>query len=319
MDQIKNFTSHHHGDSAYNHKGESNSWKTLGVAVCLTFTFAFVEVVGGLFSHSLALISDAGHMLTDSFSLFFALAATLLSRGAASSRFSFGFAKVEVLASFLNAVLMLFVVGWIIYEAVDRFSHPQSVAGGTVFVVAVIGLLINCLVAWILSRDDKSLNTRAALVHVMGDLLGSVAAIVSGAVIYFGGPVILDPALSILVSLLILKSTFSIIRTSVKLLMDAVPDNISYEKVGEAIEKIDGVSEVHDLHVWDMANGEIALQSHLEVHDLNKWPRILADIRAVLKKDFGISHVTIQPELADHAEGGLAETAPEVQTLRQTA
>jgi cobalt-zinc-cadmium efflux system protein len=101
--------------------------------------------------------------------------------------------------------------------------------------------------------------------------------------------------------------------------MDAVPDNISYEKVGEAIEKIDGVSEVHDLHVWDMANGEVALQSHLEVHDLNAWPRILGDIRAVLKKEFGISHVTIQPELADHAEGGLAQSCAEVQTLRQTA
>lgn len=307
MTQTKqhSFSSHGVGDSHYTHQGEGSSWKVLGVAVALTVGFAGVEVVGGLLSNSLALISDAGHMVTDAFSLFFALVANCLSRGAASNRFSFGFAKVEVIASFINGLLMFAVVGWIVFEAVERFTAPVPVAGASVVAVAAIGLAVNVIVAYVLSRDDKSLNTRAALVHVMGDLLGSLAAIAGGAIIWAGGPVIIDPALSIFVSLLILKSTFGIIGTSVRQLMDAVPEGIPYDKVGQEIGEIKDVLEVHDLHIWDMSPNEIALQAHLTIASLESWSSILREARAKLREHYGITHVTLQPELpaeAHHAE-----------------
>jgi len=296
QENFEQLTSHGYGDSHYNHTGTNESWKVLSVAVCLTFIFAMVEVVGGYLSNSLALMSDAGHMFTDSFSLFCALAASWLSKGAASSRFSFGFAKVEVLASLLNGLLMLGVVAWIIFEAVERLSAPLPVAGGNVFIVATIGLIINIAVAWVLSKDKKNLNTRAALVHVMGDLLGSLAAIIAGGVIYFGGPVVLDPALSIFVSLLILKSTYNILRESIRELMDAVPEDISYEEVGNDMNKVSGVVSVHDLHIWGMSPQETALQAHLKIERLQDWPRILEETRKVLKEKYKITHVTLQPE-----------------------
>ena len=186
-------TRHHEGDSDYTHQGTGSSKKVLIAAVCLTLGYAVIEVIGGFLSNSLALLSDAGHMVTDSASLFFALLANVLAGRPASGKYSFGFAKLEVLAALLNALAMFAVVLWIVVEAVERFSSPVPVNGSSVFLVATLGLLINIAVAWTLSRDQKSINTRAALLHVMGDLLGSVAAITAGIVIYFGGPVIVDP------------------------------------------------------------------------------------------------------------------------------
>ncbi len=292
------YTSHGVGDSLYTHQRFSSSWKLLALATGLTISFALVEVIGGVLANSLALISDAGHMVTDSFSLFFALIANWFSRSPASNRFSFGLAKTEVIVSFINGLLMIGVVFWIVFEAVERFNQPLPVNGGNVFIVASIGLVINITVAYILSRDKKNLNIRAALVHVMGDLLGSLAALVAGGLIYLGGPEVLDPALSLFVACLILKSTYSIIKTSVSQLMDAVPDEIAYQRVGKEINDIEGVVEVHDLHIWYMSPEEIALQAHLEISNLQLWPNILQEARSRLNSHYGITHITLQPELA---------------------
>lgn len=289
---------HRAGDARHQHYIGDRSLKVLGWAVALTLGFAAVEAVSGFLANSLALISDAGHMVSDAAALGLALLAQLIARRPPSARYSFGFGRAEALAAFVNGLLMLAVVGWIVFEAAHRFGSPQQVRGGTVFVVAAIGLGINLVVAWVLSHDRTSMNTRAALVHVMGDLLGSVAALIAGAVIWFTGWMQIDPLLSILVSLLILKSTWDILGESYHHLMEGVPHGIDYRQVGADLEQLPGVASVHDLHVWAMAPGQPALIGHIEVHRLEEWPATLAAIKTMLLARHGIDHITLQAEVA---------------------
>lgn len=290
---------HGQGDAKHLHSITGRGVAILGWAVGLTLLFAVVEVTFGFVANSLALISDAGHMVTDAAALGLALLAQLVSRRPPSARHSFGFVRAEALAAFVNALAMLAVVGWIVFEAAGRFAAPEPVLGNTVIVVAAIGLAINLVVAWMLSRDKESLNTRAALVHVMGDLLGSVAAIIAGTVIALTGWMQIDPLLSLLVAMLILKSTFGVLRDSYHFLMEAVPKHIDYVQVGTDLAKVPGVLSVHDLHVWDMSPGEPALIGHLEIHDLSEWPGVLEAVKAMLLERHGIDHVTLQPETTD--------------------
>ncbi|MES2258661.1 MAG: cation diffusion facilitator family transporter [Pseudomonadota bacterium] len=290
---------HHAGDARYAHHARARSVKVLAWALALTLGFACVEAAAGMISHSLALLSDAGHMVTDAASLGLALMAQLIAKRPPSARYSFGYGRAEALAAFVNGLAMLAVVSWIVFEAVQRFSAPQQVAGEMVFIVAAIGLAINLAVAWVLSHDSASMNTRAALVHVMGDVLGSVAALVAGAVIWYTGWMRIDPILSVLVSLLILKSTFAILGESYHHLMEGVPRQIDYAQVGADLEQLDGVISVHDLHVWAMAPGQPALIGHVEIGNLDDWPGILKTIKAMLLERHGIDHVTLQAELAE--------------------
>lgn len=287
---------HGHGDAAHLHSIAGRSQKLLAWALALTLLFAVVEVFAGFIANSLALISDAGHMVTDSASLGLALLAQVIASRPPSARHSFGFVRAEALAAFVNALAMLAVVAWIAYEAVQRFVEPQPVQGTTVMIVAAIGLAINIVVAWVLSHDKESLNTRAALVHVMGDLLGSVAALVAGGVIALTGWMQIDPLLSLLVVMLILKSTFGVLRDSYHFLMEGVPHHINYAQVGADLENVPGVLSVHDLHVWDMSPGEPALIGHLEIDDLGDWPNVLRSVKAMLLERHGIDHITLQPE-----------------------
>ncbi len=290
---------HLDGDAEHGHFIEARSQKALAFALTLTLLFALVEVITGVVSNSLALISDAGHMVTDAAALGLALLAQLIAKRPPSSRHSFGFVRAEALAAFVNCLAMLALVAWIVYEAVQRLTHPEPVQGGVVLIVAALGACINIAVAWVLSRDTESINTRAALVNVMGDLLGSVAAIAAGAIIYFTGWVRIDPILSIFVSLLILKSTVGILRESYHFLMEGVPHGIDYLQVGADLAAVEGVLSVHDLHVWDMSPGHPALIGHLEIADLGKWPIVLRRVKEMLLDKHGIDHVTLQPEALD--------------------
>ena len=289
---------HLDGDASHSHTIEGRSQKALGAALCLTLLFAVIEVVTGFISNSLALISDAGHMVTDAAALGLALLAQLIAKRPPSARHSFGFVRAEALAAFVNSLAMLALVGWIGWEAAQRLMQPEPVQGGVVLIVAAIGAAINLLVAWVLSRDTQSINTRAALVNVMGDLLGSIAAIAAGVIIYYTDWYRIDPILSIFVSLLILKSTVGILRESYHFLMEGVPHQIDYLEVGNDIAGIEGVLSVHDLHVWDMSPGEPALIGHLEIRSLEEWPAVLDAVRAMLRARHGIDHVTLQPEAA---------------------
>ena len=292
---------HLKGDAKHTHSFTGRKQSVLAWALGLTLSFAGVEVAFGFLSNSLALISDAGHMVTDAAALGLALLAQVIARRPPSPRHSFGFGRAEALAAFVNGLAMLCVVGWICIEAVLRFSTPEAVHGDTVVVVAVIGLAINVVVAWVLAKDKESVNTRAALVHVMGDLLGSVAAIVAGAVIYFTGWMQIDPLLSVLVSLLILKSTFGVLKDSYHFLMEGVPHQIDYLQVGADVEQIPGVLSVHDLHVWDMSPGQPALIGHVQINELQDWPQVLRAIKAMLLNRHGIDHITLQAETAGMA------------------
>jgi len=288
---------HRAGDAVHAHFVEHRSQAALAWALALTLGFAVVEVVTGWMAHSLALISDAGHMVTDAAALGLALLAQLIAKRPPSARHSFGFGRAEALAAFVNSLVMLALVLWILYESAQRFAQPEQVHGATVSIVAGIGLLLNITLAWMLSRGDKNMNTRAALVNVMGDLLGSIAALAAGAVIYFTGWMQIDPLLSIFVALLIFRSTAEVLRESYHFLMEGVPEQIDYLQVGADLEQVPGVLSVHDLHVWDMSPGQPALIGHVEIADLQQWPAILHAIKAMLLEKHGIDHITLQAEV----------------------
>ena len=292
----RRLSSHGAGDSLYNHAAQQVKTSVLGVAVLLTLGFSAVELIGGLMSNSLALIGDAGHMATDAASLLFALVANWLAREGADSHHSFGHARIEVLAAFVNALVMFVVLGWICVEAIDRLTNPHEVSGGSVMLIATIGMFVNIGVALSLSRDKKNVNTRAALVHVMGDLLGSVAAIVSGAVIYFGGPVEVDPILSLVICLLVAHAAWGVLKETVPVMLDAVPEGVRFDEVGDVIASIPGVISVHDLHVWVMSPGHSAISAHVHIDSHRSWPVILGAIRQHMKSRFNIDHVSVQPE-----------------------
>ncbi|HVN35028.1 MAG TPA: cation diffusion facilitator family transporter, partial [Casimicrobiaceae bacterium] len=284
---------HHH---AHHHHAEAHATRrALSIALVLTAAFAVVEAVGGWLAGSLALISDAGHMVTDAASFVVALIAAAVTARPPSERASYGYARAEVIAAFVNALAMLALIVWIAVEAVLRLLTPVAVAGPTVMVVAGAGLAVNVVVAWMLSRHAHGINARGALLHVLGDLLGSVAAFVAGAVVYWTGWMPIDPILSLVVSLLILRATLALLKESTGVLMERVPAHLSYEAVGRALAKLPGVTGVHDLHVWQMSAERVALSAHVTLTDGAAWPRALAAAQRMLARDFSIDHVTLQP------------------------
>jgi len=274
------------------HRGRSS----LTLALALTLGYAAVEAAAGVWSGSLALISDAGHMVSDAASLGLAAFAAWAARRPASSRHSYGFGRAEIVAAFVNAAFMLGVLVWIVVSAVRRLMEPQAVNGEAVLAVASVGLLLNVALALVLARGEKTMNTRGALLHVMGDLLASVAAIVSGAVVYYTGWVTIDPLLSFFICALILLSTLRLLREALHALMEGTPLHLSLDEIGKALAAVEGVRSVHDLHIWTLSGNRIALSAHLSVADLSKWEEILPAAAAMVQRRYGIGHVTLQPE-----------------------
>ncbi|MGO9446039.1 MAG: cation diffusion facilitator family transporter [Thiobacillaceae bacterium] len=287
----------HSADNANHHHPHGHGHDAFGWALLFTLSFALVEVAAGFWAHSLALVSDAGHMLTDSLSLGLAAVAAVLSRRPPSAKHSYGLARAEIVAALVNSLLMLALVAFIAFEAWQRLNEPRQVRGATVFVVALVGLAVNLLVGWLLMKGEDSLNRRAALLHVAGDALGSVAALTAGLVIMLTGWTPIDPILSVVISLLILVSTLNLLRQALHVLMEGVPSNIDLNAVGRRMAQLECVAQVHDLHIWTLASGQFALSAHLDVKELNQWPQILAAARAMLNTEFGIGHVTLQPEI----------------------
>ena len=292
---------HHHdeGDANHQHQMHYTASRFIGFALFLTGGFALVEIVASFASGSLALLSDAGHMLTDTASLGLAYIAQRFAMRPASSKLSFGYTRVEIVAAFVNALFMLAIIAWIVFKAIGRLVAPTPVAGETVTLVATLGLFVNLLVAWLLMRDQTSMNARAALVHVMGDLLGSVAAIAAGLVIYFTGWLPIDPILSLVVAVLLLNSTWSLIKESGWHLLDGVPHHIDYEGVGEDLLKVEGIESVHDLHIWNMSPDHPMLTAHVLLKSDVRWPILLESARLMLRDKHKIEHITLQPEWQD--------------------
>ncbi len=304
-------THHHAGGHGHPHASvtgtreteRDRSWRALWIALILTASFAVVEAVGGVWAHSLALISDAGHMATDAAAFIIAIIASAVARRPPSKHASYGYARAEVLAAFINALAMLVLIVWIAVEAVQRLLAPATVEGAAVMGVAAAGLLVNLIVAWLLAGAGGGLNTRGALLHVLGDLLGSVAAVTAGAVILFTGWMPIDPILSLVVTLLILRSTWQLLRHSTNVLMEQVPQHLSFEAIGQQLAKLPNVVEVHDLHVWQMSAGRVALSAHVTLEDGSAWPATLTAACKLLAGEFGIEHVTLQPAWGPPAAG----------------
>lgn len=269
--------------------------RALVIALVLTAGFAVVEAIGGWLAGSLALISDAGHMVTDAAALALALFATIVGRRPPSSRASYGYGRAEVLAAFVNAIAMLAVVLFIAVEAVKRLLEPAPVAGGVVTVIGAIGLVVNIVAALVLARASGSLNARGALLHVMGDLLGSVGALVAGVVIMATNWTPIDPILSVAVALLIVRSTWKLLKQSTGVLMEGVPSHLDFDAIGRSLAALPGVSDVHDLHIWNMGSEEVALSAHLSIAGGDEWLPLLAQARRMLTADYGIRHATLQP------------------------
>ena len=291
-------------EAPHSHSPGEATTRVLWIALALTVGFAIVEALGGWFAGSLALISDAGHMVTDAAAFVVALIAIAVGRRPASHRASYGYARAEVLAAFINALAMLALIVWIAIEAVRRLLAPETVSGAAVTVIAAGGLAVNLAVAYLIFRSGDGINARGALLHVCGDVLGSVAALVAGAVIYATGWMPIDPILSLVVALLILRSTFLLLRQSTSVLMEQVPAHLSYDAIGQALAALSGVRGVHDLHVWNMSADHVALSAHLTLDDGTEWPRVLTLAQRLLETEFGIRHVTLQPSWPVPAPAG---------------
>ena len=297
--------------SEHDHSGHSHSGSTKLLIVSLVFTSAYagVEVAGGLWANSLALIADAGHMITDSLSLGIGAFAAWLSQRRASRTHTYGFARAEVIGALVNVLFMLGIVVWIVFAAFERLANPQEVGGTTVMIVAFIGLLVNVAVAWILVRGEKNMNVRAALLHVMGDLAGSVAALLAGLVIYLTGWLPIDPLLSLFISLLIGFASVNVLRDVLRVLMEGTPSHIDIDKLKRAIAEVDGVVEAHHVHVWSLSSSRHALSAQIKLDQIGLWEEVLPKLQELLQRDFGVGHSTLQPETHQNASSYAADPA----------
>ncbi|BBL79066.1 MAG: cation diffusion facilitator family transporter [Actinomycetota bacterium] len=289
---------HSHAVSAGGrHKGR------LYVVLALTGSYMFAEVIGGILTGSLALLADAGHMLTDVFGISMALIAIKLGERPASDRRTFGYYRTEVLAALTNAVILVVVAIYILYEAYRRFQDPPDVLGGWMMVVAVIGLAVNLVGMFILVKGaGESLNVKGAYLEVLGDTLGSIGVIVASLIIIFTGWYPADPIIGVGIGLFIIPRAYNLLKESVNVLLEGTPKDLDLGEVREALEKLPGVVRVHDLHAWTITSGMNAMSGHLVVEDMNRSSDILTGAQKLLHDRFDIEHSTIQIEPVDFEE-----------------
>ena len=289
---------HDHDHSGHSHtpKVSAGNERAVLIGLMLTGTFMIAELVGGILSGSLALIADAGHMLTDTVALFLAWLGFRLGRRPADARRSFGYSRLEVLAGLINALTLFALVGWIAYEAVQRFLTPHEVLAGPMFVVAVLGLVVNLVVFRILSTADaEHVNIKGAMLHVIGDLLGSVGAIAAAIIIWLTGWMPIDPILSVLVSLLILRSAWALLMRTFNILMEGAPDGFDAEKLQQDLAAaIPGLASVGHLHVWSLSSGQTMATLEIALVPGADPLETTAAVRRALLEDHGVNHATIE-------------------------
>jgi cobalt-zinc-cadmium efflux system protein len=297
---------HGHGDHAHDDDRRSQA-RSLALTLGLTGTIFVVEVVGGILSGSLALLSDAGHMLGDLSAVVLSLLAIRLGARAADRRRTFGYYRLEILAALANGLLLLFIAGSVLYEAFERFQSPPEVDTPLMLTVAVIGLAANGVSLVLLNRNRESLNVRSVFLHVLGDTLSSVGVVAGGIVILITGNVLVDPILSCLIGVIITVGAVSLVRESAHILLESVPSNIDLDEVAHGITHVPGVEAVHDLHIWCISSGKIALSAHIVVHsesDMKRNDRILHAVETLLMSEHKISHTTLQIETHSYEHVG---------------
>ena len=298
-------THHHHDHEHHHHDGEDqhgHQHRLQGkfrFAILLTTFVLVIEIVGGILSNSLALLSDAAHVFSDSLSLIMSWLAIYLSTRPATNLRTYGYHRTEVFAAFINGISLIAISGWIFYEAVHRFIEPEPVKSKEMLIVAIIGFIANMVIVWLFHGEGhKSLNVRSAVLHVIGDALASVGVIVGGAVIYWTSWFIVDPILSCGIVVVILIGAGRVTKEAVHILLEGSPKHADAQKVAACISAIDSVKDVHDMHIWSLCSNYLALSTHVSIaEDASKSSHELRqEINDKLQAQFGIFHTTIQIE-----------------------
>ncbi len=300
--EADNQRQHQHGGAHahHSHGRASRNRRRLSLVLVLTAIYMFVEALGGWWTGSLALLADAGHMLADVAALALALLAVWFGARPATPRKTFGYYRLEILAALINGVALVVISLFIFYEAYARWASPPEVKSGAMTLVASGGLLVNLVCVWLLHADhEEDLNIHGAWLHIMGDVLGSVGAIIAGVLMTLYGWYAADPAFSIVIGLLIVWSSWHLIRESTNILLEGTPAHINLAAVEEAILETEGVADVHDLHVWTITSGREALSAHVIHAEATSQPELLKQLRAKLHDRFGVDHLTIQMETSD--------------------
>ncbi|MFQ5346091.1 MAG: cation diffusion facilitator family transporter [Mariprofundus sp.] len=277
----------------------------LSTAFWLTAAFAVVELVGGFMANSLALLADAGHMVSDVVALGLAMFAGRIAGRPAHAQMTYGYGRAKVLAAQANGLMLWFLSGWIVWEAAGRLAHPPVVHGGMVLWIAAAGLLINLVIMrWLHGSHD--INTRAAYWHVLGDALGSVAAMVAGGVILLTGWMPIDPILSFIVAGILAWGGWRLVRETTLELMEAAPQEVDSDTLAAVIQSVDGVCEIHHIHLWRLPEGKLAMSAHIRIDNMEQWPELLPVLLESLKQQ-QIDHATLQPELTCYDDVSVSE------------
>jgi cobalt-zinc-cadmium efflux system protein len=302
--------SHAHHDHAHGHAHASHRERRLLLAFALTSLMLIAEAVGGIVSGSLALLADAGHMLVDAGALLFAWLGARYAKRPADALRTFGYGRLEVLVGYSNALLQFVLVVWIVGEAIARFAHPAPILSGTMLLVALAGLFVNAIVLATLTHEHGDLNTAAARLHVLGDLLGSLGAVAAALLVRYLDALWADPLVSIAVSLLILGGAWRLLRRSAHILLEGTPEGIDADLVGATIAReAIGVREVHHVHIWQLASGSHVATLHASAIEGNAPDQVIVSIRSVLRERFSVSHATVQLETAPCSEPGCGASA----------
>jgi len=298
---------HHHGHGhshghGHHHHGTNNK-KALFWSFILIATYMVVEVIGGILTNSLALLSDAGHMLSDAAALGLSFIAIKIGEKATTMSKTFGYKRFEIVAAALNGITLILISIYIFYEAFNRFLNPPEVQSLGMLAISSIGLLVNIVAAWILMSGDKdeNLNVRSAFLHVIGDMLGSVGAIVAALLIYFFGWGIADPIASVIVAILIIISGWRVTKDSIHILMEGSPAQVDIDKIKHALSNIPLVRDIHDIHVWSITSNYHSFSCHISIAGDGAHDVVLHHAQSILHDEFGIEHSTIQIE---HEEAG---------------
>lgn len=283
------------------HSHETNNDGSIKFGLVLNTVYTIVEFGFGIATGSLALIADASHNLTDTFTLTVSFIANRLAKRGANEQKTFGYGRATILAALLNSSVMLAVAGFIVFEAIQRLQHPVAIEGGVVAVVAAIGILVNGSIAWVLSKNRKDLNMRSAFVDMAFDALSSLAAVVSGLVIYFTGAKYIDSIVGLIIAVLLVYNTIKILREAVQILLEGTPADLDVSAVTNAIATTDKVMKVDDLHVWAIRSGYNALSCHIVIDEkqLPNSREIVENVKARLRTEQNIQHATIEVELED--------------------
>ena len=287
---------------------EGQNEKPLWIALALTSSFLIAEVIGGILTNSLALISDAAHMFTDAAALAVSLAAIRIGRRPADSKRTFGYYRFEILAAAFNAILLFLVAMYIIFEAYGRFKNPPEIQSGMMLAIASFGLVINLISMRLLtSGKDKSLNVKGAYLEVWSDMLGSLGVIVGAILIWSTGWAWVDSIIAVGIGIWVLPRTWTLLKESVNVLLEGVPHGLGVDQINAALGGLDGVTGTHELHVWSLSSGKNSLTAHLVTSlDPSQWPLLLSQARAVLGEKFDIHHVTLQLESVACGQAGVA-------------